>query len=117
MTRQANPNADYPFPPEVADLPNYSKCTNTKDCANIKVTHSMALNGCSNVINMKSALINASLDLVPLAFKQSYNQIWMENPNSIFCEMFAWFVTKYSRTPADNCKANRIAMALEWHSS
>jgi hypothetical protein len=37
----------------------------------------------------------------------------MENPNSIFCKMFAWFTAKYGRTSADNCKANRTAMALE----
>jgi hypothetical protein len=31
--------------------------------------------------------------------------------------MFAWFVMKYDRTSADDCKANCTAMALEWHPS
>jgi hypothetical protein len=31
--------------------------------------------------------------------------------------MFAWFVTKYGRTSADNHDANRTPMALEWHPS
>jgi hypothetical protein len=31
--------------------------------------------------------------------------------------MFAWFITKYGRTSADNHKANCTAMALEWHPS
>jgi hypothetical protein len=66
---------------------------------------------------MNSALIDAFLDLVPIAFKQSYEQIWMENPNSVFCKMFAWFVAKYSRTSADDRTANCTTMALEWHPS
>jgi hypothetical protein len=41
----------------------------------------------------------------------------MENPNSLFCKMFAWFVTKYGRTSADDRKANCTTMALEWHPS
>ncbi len=39
----------------------------------------------------------------------------MENPNSTFHEIFAWFVTKCSHTSADNCKSNRTTMALECH--
>ncbi len=41
----------------------------------------------------------------------------MENRNSVFCEMFAWFVAKYGCTSTDDPKANCIAMALEWHPS
>jgi hypothetical protein len=41
----------------------------------------------------------------------------MEIPNSVFCEMFAWFVAKYGRTSVDDRKANCTAMALEWHPS
>jgi hypothetical protein len=41
----------------------------------------------------------------------------MENPNFVFCEMFSWFVAKYSRTSVDNREANCTAMALEWHPS
>ncbi len=36
---KAYPDADYPLRPKVADVPNYSGCTNTNDCANVKVTH------------------------------------------------------------------------------
>jgi hypothetical protein len=91
---EAYPNVDYPFPPETADLPNYSGCNETKDHANVKVTDGMALKQYNNIINMNPALIDTFLDLVPVAFKQSYVQIRMENPNSVFCKMFAWFVTK-----------------------
>ncbi len=94
---KAYPNADYPFPPEVANNPKYSGSTNTNNHANVKVTHSMALKQCNNVINMNTTLINAFLNLVPIAFKQSYGQSQMENLNSIFCKMFSWFVIKYGR--------------------
>jgi hypothetical protein len=114
---KAYPNADYLFPLEVTDVPNYSGCTNTNNHANVKVTHGMALKQCNDVINMNSALIDAFLKLAPVAFKQSYKQIQMENPKSIFCEMFAWFVAKCSHTSADNRKANHTVLSLEWHPS
>jgi hypothetical protein len=41
----------------------------------------------------------------------------MEIPNSIFCKMFAWSMTKYDRTSADDHEANCTTMALEWHPS
>jgi hypothetical protein len=86
---EAYPNTDYPFPTKVTDVPNYSGCTDTNDHASIKVTHGMAFKQCNDIINMNSALIDAFLDLVPVAFKQSYKQIRMENPNSFFHKMFA----------------------------
>ncbi len=114
---KAYPNADYPFPTKVADVPKYSGFTDTNNCAKVKVAHGMALKWRNNIINMNSALINAFLDLVPVAFKQSYKQIQMENPNSDFCKMFAWFVAKYGCTSADDHEANCTAMALECHPS
>ena len=51
---------------------------------------------------MNTALIDAFLDLIPVAFKQSYKQIRIENPNSVFREMFAWFITKYGRMSAED---------------
>ncbi len=78
----------------------------------------MALKQRNNTINMDSALINIFLDLIPVAFKQSYKHIQMENPNTdFFCKIFAWFVTKYGHSSVDDCKANCNAMALEWHPS
>ena len=78
---KAYPNADYTFPLEVADVPNYSGCTNTNDCTNVKVTYGMALKQRNNIINMNSALIDAFLNLIMVVFKQSDKQIQMGNPN------------------------------------
>ena len=77
----------------------------------------MALKKQNDVINMNTALIDALLDLIPVTFKQSYEQIHMENPNSMFRKMFSWFVTKYGRTSAEDHATNRSLMALEWHPS
>ncbi len=93
-------NADYPFPLKVVDVPNYSGYTNTNDRVNVKVTHGMALKQRNSVININSALTNAFLDLILVAFKQSYKQIRMEIPNSVFGKMFACFVAKYGCTSA-----------------
>ncbi len=81
---EAHPDAYYPFPLEVADVPSYTGCTDTNDCTNDKVTHGMALKRCNNVININSALIDAFLDLILVAFKQSYKLNQMENSNSVF---------------------------------
>jgi hypothetical protein len=107
------PKGNYPFFPEIVAVPNYRECTNTSDCTNVKVTHGMVLKQCNNLINMNSTLIDAFLDLVPAAFKQSYEQIQMENPDSVFCEIFAWLVMKYVCTSVDDCEANCTPMALQ----
>jgi hypothetical protein len=92
---EAYPDDDYPFPNKPADVPDYTGAIDANARAAIKTTHAMAQKHRNDVINMNTALIDAFLDLIPMVFKQSYKQIRMENPNSVFREMFAWFVTKY----------------------
>jgi hypothetical protein len=111
----AYPDADYPFPDKPYDVPDYTGAINVNACAALKMTHAMAQKRRNDIINMNTALIDAFLDLIPVAFKQSYEQIRIKNPNSVFREMFAWFVTKYGRTSAEDRAANRNAMALDWH--
>ncbi len=77
----------------------------------------MALKKCNDVVNMNAALIDAFLDLIPVAFKQAYEQKRMEDPNAIFREMFDCFIFKYGRTSAEDCEANHTVMASEWHPS
>ena len=96
-------------------MPDYTGAVDANQRAAIKTTHGLAQKRRNDVVNMNTALIDAFLDLIPVTFKQSYEQIRMENPNSVFREMFAWFVTKYGRTSAEDRAANRNAIALEWH--
>jgi len=98
-------------------VPDYTGAADANARAAIKMTHILAQKRCNDVVNMNTALIDAFLDLIPVAFWQSYEQICMENPNSVFREMFSWFVTKYGRTSAEDRATNCNAMGLEWHPS
>ncbi len=114
---EAYPVDCYPFPANVPNVPNYAGSINLNNRAARKCTHGMVLKKCNNIFNMNAALINTFLDLIPVAFKQAYKQKRMEDPNTIFREMFDWFIFKYSCTSAEDCKANRTVMASEWHPS
>jgi len=80
-------------------VPDYTGAVDTNARAAIKTTHGMAQKRRNNVVNMNTALIDTFLDLIPVAFRQSYEQIRMENPNSVFGEMFSWFFTKLDARP------------------
>jgi hypothetical protein len=110
---EAYPDGDYPFPNEVPNVPDYTGTIDFNDCTAKKCTHGMALKKHNNVVNMNATLINTFLDLIPIAFKQAYEQKRMEDPNAVFREMFDWFVFKYGHMLAEDCKANRIMMASE----
>jgi hypothetical protein len=114
---EAYPVDCYPFPANVPNMPNYVGSINSNDRAARKCTHGVVLKKRNNVVNMDIALINAFLDLIPITFKQAYKQKRMEDPNAVFRKIFDWFVFKYSRTLAEDRKANRTVMALEWHPS
>ncbi len=112
---KAYPDGDYPFPNEVPDMPNYTGTVNSNDHATKKCTHGMVLKKRNDIVNMNTMLINAFLDLIPLAFKQAYKQKRMEDPNAVSGEMFGWFVFKYGHTLAENREANHTVMASGTH--
>jgi hypothetical protein len=66
---EAYPVNDYPFPPKVDDVPDYTGTVHSNERAAIKTTHAMAHKRQNGVINMNTALIDAFLDLIPVAFK------------------------------------------------
>ena len=66
---EAYPVNDYPFPPKVDDVPDYTGTVDSNERAAIKTTHAMAYKRQNDVINMNTALIDAFLDLIPVAFK------------------------------------------------
>jgi hypothetical protein len=114
---KAYPIDCYPFPADVPNVPDYAGSIDLNNPATRKCTHGMALKKHNNVVNMNTVLIDAFLDLIPVAFKQVYEQKRMEDPNAVFCEMFDWFVFKYGHTLAEDRKANCTVMASEWHPS
>ncbi len=107
--------AYYPFLVDIDKVPDFSACNNDNNCATAKITHTIILKTCNNVVNMNAALINTLLSLIPTAFKLLYKQEGMMDPNAVFHQCFNWFFTKYGRTSAKDCEANRRDMAADWH--
>ncbi len=105
----------YPFPDDVDEVPDFSTCNNDTNRAAAKITHTILLKTRIDVVNMNAALINTLLGLIPTAFKLLYEQEWMMDLNPVFRQCFDWFVPKYGRTSAEDCEANRTAMAADWH--
>ena len=68
---EAYPIANYPFPPKPDNVPDYTGAVNTNQRAAIKTTQSLAQKRRNDVVNMNTALIDAFLNLIPVAFKQS----------------------------------------------
>ena len=50
-------------------MPDYTSAIDANARAAIKTTHAMAQKRRNDVINMNTALIDAFLDLIPMAFK------------------------------------------------
>jgi hypothetical protein len=69
---EAYPVDCYPFPANVPDVPDYAGSIDSNDCTVRKCTHGMALKKRNNVVNINAMLIDAFLDLIPIAFKQAY---------------------------------------------
>jgi hypothetical protein len=114
---EAYPVANYPFPVDVDEVPDFSACNNDNDRATAKITHAILLKTRNNVINMNAALIDTLLSLIPTTFKLLYKQERMMNPNAVFRQCFNWFVTKYGCTSAKDRETNCTAMAADWHPS
>jgi hypothetical protein len=111
------PNASSPFPADVDEVPDFSACTTDNNRAAAKISHAILLKTCNDVINMNAARIDTLLGLIPLAFKNLYEQERMMDPNAVFHQCFNWFVAKYGRTSAEDRETNRTTMAANWHPS
>ena len=114
---EAYPTNDYPFPPDVDEVPDFRACNTDNDRAAAKITHAILLKTRNDVVNMNAALIDTLLSLIPSAFKLLYEQERMMDPNAVFRQCFNWFVAKYGRTSAEDRETNRTAMAADWHPS
>jgi hypothetical protein len=64
---------------------------------------------------MNVALSNVFLANLPKAIHETYKPIHMKQPNTVFLQMFNWFITKYGRTTTKDCKENWQRMAATWH--
>ena len=85
---EAYPTPHYPFPVDLAEVPDFSSCNNDNDRTTAKITHAILLKTHNNVVNMNAALIDTLLSLIPTAFKLLYEQERMMDPNAVFRQCF-----------------------------
>ena len=69
---KAYPHEMYPFPDNVNEVPDFTACTNNNELVAAKITHTILLKTQNNIVNMKAALIDILLSLIPMAFKLLY---------------------------------------------
>ena len=117
FTNKAYPEQNYPFPPEVPDMPDYALCFTENDRARVKTEHALAQKTRADVINMNAALCDTFLALIPEVFRAAYDHKRLNNPNSVFVEMFDFFVTKFGASTPEDRENNRQRMAQDWHPS
>jgi hypothetical protein len=117
LTTEAYPGAFAPFPPEVAEVPDYTACINDYDRATAKATHARNIKTRADIVMMNTALTDVFLEAMLAQVCASFQQRRLREPNIVFVDLFLWFVNQYGTTSAEDCKANRQRMAADWHPS
>jgi hypothetical protein len=97
------------------DVPNYASCTGNNERATVKETHAINKKMWAYIITMNTIFSDVFLEALSLQVHASFLQRHLCKPNIIFVNMFVWFVDHYSKTTAEDCKANRQCMAADWH--
>jgi hypothetical protein len=115
LTTEAYPNTFAPFPPKVADVPDYTACTNNNDRAMAKATHARDKKTRADIVTMNTALTNVFLKAMLAQVRASFQQCCLRKPNIVFVDLFLWFVKQYGTTTAEDRKANQQCMATNWH--
>jgi hypothetical protein len=114
LTTEVYPDTFAPFPPRVADVPNYTARTNNNNHATAKATHAREKKTRADIITMNTALADVFLKAM-LVQVRAFQQRRLREPNIVFVDIFLWFVKQYSTTTAEDCKANQQHMAANWH--
>jgi hypothetical protein len=112
LTTEAYPVYFAPFLPAVANVPNYTACTNDNKHATVEATHALDKKTRANIIMINTALANVFLDNLLSPVGASFQQQCLCKPNIVFIHMFVWFV---DHVTAEDCEANRQCMAVDWH--
>jgi hypothetical protein len=115
LTTEAYPDAFAPFPPKVPDMPDYTMCINDNDCTMVRATHAQDKKTRADIITMNTALANVFLKAISSQVRTSFQQRHLQEPNIVFVNLLLWFVNQYSKTMAEDYKANRQCMAANWH--
>jgi hypothetical protein len=117
FTTKAYPASFFPFPIEVDTIPDFSACTTDNERETLKATKARDRKTRADIVTMNAALSDIFLAKLPKAICKTYEPIHMKQPKTVFLHMFDWFITKYGKTTAEDCKDNRQRMAADWHPS
>jgi hypothetical protein len=116
LTTEVYPNTFAPFPPKVPNMPNYTACVSSSNCATVYATHAQDKKMQADIVTMNTALANVFLEAMSSQVKASFQQRCLRKPNiPFFFDLFLWFVNQYGKTTANNRKVNRQRMAANWH--
>jgi hypothetical protein len=117
FTTEAYPASFFPFPIEVDTIPYFSTCTNDNERETLKATNVCDRKTRADIVTMNAALSDIFLVNLPKAICKTYEPICMKQPNTVFLHMFDWFIMKYGKTTAEDCKDNWQRMTANWHPS
>jgi hypothetical protein len=117
FTTEAYPASFFLFPVEVDAIPDFSTCTTDNERETLKTTNARNRKTRADIVTMNAALSDVFLVNLPKAICEPYEPICMKQLNTVFLCMFDWFITKYGKMAAKDCKDNRQRMAANWHPS
>jgi hypothetical protein len=115
LTTEAYPDAFAPFPPVVADVPDFSQCSDDNDRAAVRATHARDKKTRADIVTMNAALCDVFLENMSASVRASVLQRRLSEPNIVFVDLFLWFVKNYGKTTAEDREENRRRMAADWH--
>ena len=87
----------FPFPDEVDAVPDFSVCTFDNERETLKTTNAGNQKSRADIITMNVALSNVFLANLSKAICETYEQICMKQPNTVFLHMINWFIAKYGK--------------------
>ena len=73
----------------------------------LKATNARNRKTRADIVTMNAALSDFFLTNLPKAICETYEPICMKQPNTVFLDMFDWFITKYGKTTTEDREENR----------
>jgi hypothetical protein len=93
FTQEAYPADYFPFPNEVDAVLDYSACNSDNERETLKATNARDRKTRADIITMNTALSDVFLANLPKAIRETYKPIHIKQPNTVFLQMFDWFIT------------------------
>jgi hypothetical protein len=107
FTKEAYPKEFFPFLKEIEEVPDFKNCTDDNQRETLKLTHALARKTRADIITMNAALSVVFLANLLKSICNGYDPICMELPNTVFLQMFQWFIKKYSVMTAEEREENQ----------